>query len=170
VVIGLAIAAVVAFFALAVVHVHFFAFSTGPADSAASCQESVPPGASPAAAAYLKALNTGYIGWTQVSRSLQAENGEVHLDDLKNEAATDASLILTVQTIKFSGPVAATAKQYIQVVNEYVSQLVTAVDHYGYYSSNHEQFTELGNARQALAQQMRQDLDLPAGKCTVLRP
>ena len=165
--IAIAVTIVGALFAVAVLRV--FA-SGGSAFSATSCQQSAPAGASPAAVSYMNALNTGYVGWTQVSRSLRAEGGEVHLNDLKNEATTDASFILTVQTITFTGPAAVTAKQYIQVVNAYVNQLTIAVDHYGYYSSNIQEFRQLADARQVLALQLRQELDLPAPSCTVLRP
>jgi hypothetical protein len=167
--IGLGIAAAVAvavLFAVAVVR----ALPSAPAVSASSCQEAVPAGASPAAATYLQALNTGYIGWTQVSRSLVSEHHIVHLDDLENEDATDRAFLDTVEQITFTGPAAATAQQYTQVVSAYVHALDTAISQYGYYANDHQVFDQLDNGRDVLAHEMRADLDLPAARCSVLRP
>jgi hypothetical protein len=164
--IGIAVVVAVALLATGVVRVFHF----GPAVSASSCQEAVPAGAAPAAATYLRALNASYVGWTQVSRSLGAEHNDVHLDDLMNQATTDEDFLVTVQGIRFTGAAAATAKQYISVVTQYVQALTTAINQYGYYANDHQVFEQLNNSRDVLAHELRAELDLPAAKCTILRP
>jgi hypothetical protein len=165
--IGLAILAVVGLLATAVL-VPVFVRHRGI--TAADCQQQVPAGASTAAAQYLTALNTGYVGWTQVSRSLTAEHDVVHLDDLYAEEATDNALIQQVSQITFTGPAAQTAAQYLQVVREYTQQLSIAINQYGYYSADHQQFMELDDTRGVLAERMRSELGLPPAACAVGRP
>jgi hypothetical protein len=154
--------------AVGVVH----AVRNGPAVNAASCQEPIPAGASPAATAFLNDLNTGYVGCTAVSRSLRDEHYEVHLDDLVTEQTTDEAFLSTLERIKFTGAAKGTgvAAEYISVVDQYVQALATAINQYGYYASDHQQFLSLDVSRSALAAELRADLDLPAAKCTVLRP
>jgi hypothetical protein len=169
--IGLGIAAfvaLVAVLAFAVVH----GIKNAPAVSAASCQEAIPPGASPQAASFLTDLNAGYVGWTQVSQSLVSEHDVVHLDDLVNTETTDQAFLAKVERIKFTGAALATgvAHQYIYAVSEYDSQLQTAISEYGYYAENHQEFITLDNSRSALAAQLRSALALPPARCNILRP
>lgn len=138
--------------------------------SAQSCQETVPSGASPAATAFLNALNTSYVGWTSISRSIASEHDVVHLYDLENEASTDQAFVNTVQQIQFPPAARATARQYLLVITDYIQLLHTAIDHYGIYSTDHDQFLQLDNARSNLAFQLRTELALPAARCTLLRP
>jgi hypothetical protein len=152
--------------AFAVVHV----IRNAPAVDASSCQESIPAGASPAATAFLNALNSSYVGWTQISRSLVAEHYHVHLDDLQTEYSIDTQFVATVQQIPFTGAASATAQQYIAVVNDYLTALKAAIFQFTYYDSDHARFVQLDATRSALSHQLRSELGLPSSRCSVLRP
>jgi hypothetical protein len=168
--IGLGIAAfvaLVAVLAFAVVH----GIKNAPAVSAASCQEAIPPGASPQAAAFLTDLNAAYVGWTQVSQSLVSEHYVVHLDDLINTETTDNAFLAKVGRIKFTGAALATgiAHEYIYTVSEYDSQLQTAIE-YGPQAEDRQEIATLDSSRSALAAQLRSALALPPARCNLIRP
>jgi hypothetical protein len=165
--IGSAVVLVVAVLAAAVLLPVYLSHRTV---STSDCQEAVPAGASLAATEFLTDLNSGYVGWTRVSRSIHAEHDVVHLNDLMNEQAIDSNFTELVATIKFTGPAAATANAYLRVLHEYTRALNRAIDQSGYYAANHERFMELDNARFALAQRLRGELDLPPAVCSLERP
>lgn len=144
--------------------------STGAATTGAQCSETPPPGASAQAVAYVEAVQAGVAQWVAIDKSLNAEFGEVHLDDLRAEAQADSAFLSRLRAIHFTGPAVQYANGLENVLREYVRLMATASNYNGYLSQHQAEDNSLLHARSVQSSQLRTVLGLPQSTCTFLRP
>ncbi|HTW19921.1 MAG TPA: hypothetical protein VME70_06900 [Mycobacteriales bacterium] len=168
--IAVAVAIVVAAAGIGLRTTFFVTRSSPAATSAQSCRTPVPATASPATRTYAAALNTAYVGWTSITKSLISEGYVVHPVDLSDEWTTDETFMTSVARIQFPPAAAPTAQLYLSIIRSYLHLLKAARKQYAFYGANHSHFIALDTARSTLAAQLRTKLGLPASRCVVDRP
>jgi len=144
--------------------------TSSPNTTAASCQTSVPPGASAAAAAYVHALNEAAPSWTAESAKLAAEDGYPHLSDMAPQAAADAIFLTYLRQIQFPAADVATADRLMGAVTAYRNLLLADEQNFALFDEQTAQRQEITAIRSAASTQLRSLLGLPAAVCSYRRP
>jgi hypothetical protein len=120
--------------------------------------------------AYLLAVQAAQPSWNLVTYSLASENGEVHHNDLVEQAVGDRGFLTSLRAISFTGSAAVPADFLTSALDTYVTLLDEAAAHPGYFSAQQRLFAQIDNARAEASGQLRSSLGLPSSNCTVLRP
>ncbi len=87
------------------------------------CQDSAPPGASPATLAYIAASNAVVPQWTAVSRAMGENGGKARPQEFLSEINADSQLLDHLDEIRFPGRTAVLAADFETSLWEYVLQL-----------------------------------------------
>lgn len=108
--------------------------------------------------------------WNLVTYSLDSEGGNVHHNDLVEQAVADRSFLASLRAITFTGAAAQPASFLESALDTYITLLDQAAAHPGSFSAQQRLFVQINEARAEASGQLRSVLALPASNCTVLRP
>lgn len=136
----------------------------------AGCPNPLPASASPAAVAYVHALNMAAPGWAAVSAKLAAENRYPHLSDMAPEIAADGTFLTYLRQIHFPAGDVATATKLINAITAYRSLLTAAQQNWPLFDQQASQRQQVTDARSAASSQLRTLLGLPQAVCGYWRP
>jgi hypothetical protein len=139
--------------------------SAGP-----GCPNLLPAGASPAATAYVHALNMAAPSWAAVSAKLAAEGRYTHLSDLAPQAAADQSFLTYLRQITFPAGEVATANTLISAVARYRDMLLAEAKDFSLFDQQSAERQRITDIRSAASSQLRAELGLPQTTCGYWRP
>jgi hypothetical protein len=143
---------------------------TARAAPARLCQDSAPPGASPATLAYVAASNAVVPQWTAVSRAIGADGGKARPQDFLSEMNADSQLLARLDEIRFRGRTAALAADFETSLRGYVLQLGRIIRQ-GATAPATATLERLYRQRAATSSLLRSALGLSPGyACQWLRP
>ena len=129
-----------------------------------------PAGASPAAIAYLQAVERSTPGWNKIDATLASENDITHHDDLLSEITVDTGFRNSLTQIAFPPQVAPDATALTDALDSYIQFLSTAALNHGYLAQHATDDYQLNEARSEASGQLRQALGLPPSTCGYRRP
>ena len=162
--IGTGVLAVVAFMVGAAVQV--FLVNHAPCGG-----ERAPFGASPAAVAYVRAVNASSPAWTTMSKTIVDQGYKVRPDQLVIQIQADQTFVTALEGIPFSSSEQAAAQSLITSIGQYDAFLQTSSETPGYLSANLAEDDSLQNAREAASGELRRALRLPlTTSCAYHRP
>ena len=133
--------------------------------------ERAPFGASPAAVAYVHAVNASSPGWTTMSKTIVNQGYKVRPDQLTIQVEADQTFVTALEGISFSASEQAAAQSLITSIDQYDAFLQTSSETPGYLSANLAEDDSLQNAREAASGDLRRSLGLPVTTgCAYHRP
>lgn len=164
------VAAPVAVAGVALIYRHL-ARPTAAAPAAAGCPTTpAPASASPAAIAYLQAVDGATPGWNKIDATLASENDITHHNDLLSEITVDTGFRDSLTQIAFPPQIAPDATALTDALDNYIQFLSTAALNHGYLAQHATDDYQLNEARSEASGQLRQDLGLPPSTCRYRRP
>src|SRR5690606_2660577 len=133
----------------------------GSAATASSCgAEEAPSGSSPAAHAYVEAINAGTPAWQAVGEAIAEQGLRMHPEDLQAQVAADAPFLRTVRSIDYPAEALPAARTFVVAVRKY-DRYMAEVAASGTFP---ESFTEvdalLNDQRSAASASLRASLGL----------
>lgn len=134
------------------------------------CLSQPPPGAPPAAVAYLKAVANATPGWDKIDHTLLQEQNITHRDDILAQVQVDAIFLRDVQAIHFPAQVAKDAQTFIKALQNYINFMTIAGANHGYLAANAATDFEVNEIRAEASRQLRIDLGIPPAPCSFRRP
>ena len=133
--------------------------------------ERAPFGASPAAVAYVHAVNASSPSWTTMSKTIADQGYKVRPDQLTIQVEADQTFVTALEGISFSASEQAAAQSLITSIDQYDAFLQTSSETPGYLSANLAEDDSLQNAREAASGDLRRSLGLPLTTgCAYHRP
>jgi hypothetical protein len=140
------------------------------ATSGVGCPNPLPIGASPAAAAYVHAIDLAKPGWAAVSTKLYAENRKADLVDVTLQADADGKFLTALQKIKFPAAAAPTAIQLETSLATYRRLLLSDVKNFAFYDKQAAARVQSATIRSAANTRLRSLPGIPAATCGYLHP
>ena len=133
--------------------------------------ERAPFGASPAAVAYVHAVNASSPSWTTMSKTIVDQGYKVRPDQLMIQVQADQTFVTALKAIPFSASEQAKAQSLIDSIEQYDAFLQTSAQTPGYLSAHLAEDGSLQDAREAASGDLRRALRLPlATGCAYHRP
>ncbi|MFC4616582.1 hypothetical protein ACFO3K_17780 [Cellulomonas algicola] len=139
-----------------------------PADPCAP--EVAPPGSSPAAVAYLAAVEATSADRMALSDRIESQGRKLYDVDLATEVAIDERFLVDLRAITFPPEVRPEADAFEAALVAYLDFVRTAAAQPGYYGEHPDVATAVNNARGSAGSALRDALDLPPNGCVVNRP
>lgn len=123
--------------------------------------ERAPFGASPAAAAYVRAVNASSPSWTTMSKTIVDQGYKVRPDQLMIQVQADRTFVTALKGISFSASEQGAAQSLITSIEQYDAFLQTSAQTPGYLSAHLAEDGALQDAREAASGDLRRALHLP---------
>jgi hypothetical protein len=134
------------------------------------CTLDATSGRSPAARAYIDAVNRAIPRWQKVSDTLAAEGYVTHREDLLAQGQADASFLADLRRISFPADNRPLSNNLISWIEQYDAFLTTASQQHGYRAAHQQQDDILNNGRASASALLRLTLGLPQSNCASNRP
>lgn len=142
----------------------------GSAATASCGAEEAPPGSSPAAHAYVEAINAGVPALRAVGDKIAAQGLRMYPEDLQAQVAADAPFLRTVRSIDYPDEAVPAARAFVVAVRKYDRYM----DEVATSGTFPESFTEvdalLNDQRSAASANLRASLGLGEPLCGFYRP
>lgn len=132
--------------------------------------ERAPLGASPAAVAYVHAINASTPEWMAMSKTIADQGYKVKPEQMTMQLAADQKFVTALKGIQFPAAQQPAAQNLITAVEQYDAFVQTASENPGFLSEHQADDQALNNNRAAASSVLRQQLHLPASRCSYNRP
>ena len=142
----------------------------GPVDQSACAVETAPAGASPAAIAYVAAVNKTVPAREQLTATIKSQGGMIYHLDLRSEAQIDSAFLDDLRAIRFPSDASPVATAFESDLGAYIELLHVSFANPGYFAAHPDVTASLDSERSADAAQLRDVLGLPPSNCAFLRP
>ena len=129
-----------------------------------------PAGASPAAVAYMAAIEASTPSWLAIHNKLQAQVDILRGDDLVAEYQADSDFVLALEAIDFPPDVTPAASDLIYSILDYLTFLNETINKRAIDEAYGPRDEALLAARGTAAAHLREVLQLPPGNCGYRRP
>jgi hypothetical protein len=141
-----------------------------PAGDFPACGTDPAAAGSPAALAYVEAVNASTPAWTAIDQKIHDAGEQIYFDDLTSQIASDEPFVAAVEAVEFpadAAPVAADLVAAVRAYDDYLRATLQAGD----FSDDYRE-TSLGlkEERAQSSSRLRDVLNLPEGPCWYLRP
>lgn len=138
---------------------------TGP-----GCPNPVPDDASPAAVAYLYALDAARPNWSAISAKIYADHRIAHVSDMAPQVAADGIFLTALRRIQFPAADVPTADQLMNAVAAYRNLLLQDENDWPLYAQQTNQRQQITDLRSAATARLRVLVGLPQSNCGYWRP
>ncbi len=129
-----------------------------------------PAGASPAAVAYVEAVNAAMPSWQAIDDTVTAAGFVVHRDDLLAQVQADAPFAQAVVAIDFPPEAEPAASEFLTALVAYDAFLQYGYDNEGHVAAHTDELMHLGQERARTSAALRDALRLPPANCAFDRP
>ena len=139
------------------------------ADPTCTDPPTAPAGASPAAVAYVAALDHAWPAWLVISNRITAQGDTVYGPDVEAQWSADDAFTLEIEAIDWPDDVRPAASTFIYAMVAFVNFLGETIAKHTIDAGYTAKDDELLDARAAASATLRTALQLPASGCTIQR-